>query len=1207
MKAFPKVQLSINLDFLYSVTLLKIACSFKLILDLGDLLSNFLHDLRSEWYDRFDHSSVDATIAVGYYRYWHTVSCHNFIEEGGNPDRSSGNTSKKFQTMVMSSSFGSSAFALMRRFTFSSVLSPNRYALSFNVNCKPIRVNPWSIKGSLRQSLRLLAPYSSLRDKDLQESKDPQVEVILNGDSPLPTRVIKGVVQPLAPTTAKQRLARKNELKARGTLLMDLPDKHQLKFNIHKDAKTLMEAIEKRFDGNYVTKKVQKTLLKQQYENFTGFSFKSLDQIHDRLQNLISQLEILRESLSQEDINLNLKIYEAEVKSSSSGSTSTQNIAFVSSQNTDSTNESVSAIDSVSAASAKVLIYVLPNADDLEEMDLKWQMAMLTMRARRFLHEIGRNLGANGTTLIGFDISKVECYNCYRRGHFSRECRSPKDTRRNVPVETQRRNVPVKTLRLIHWFHNVMVWEAMTGAFKQKKNQPTMPSWHSPPQVLPVLIISLVYDRYQLGEGYYAVPPPYTGTFIPPKPDLDFYNALNVNETVHTAFNVSDSKDKSEVEPTQNDPSFVQPPKHVKTPRPSVKSVEHPILADHLRKDIPKSRGHSNSRNRKACFVCESLTHLIKNYNYYEKKMVQTPARNHAQRGNHQHYSRMTHLNPQRHVVPTVVLTRSKLVPLTAARPITTAVPQPHVTRPRLAKNVVTKSHSPPRRTINLRLSPTHSNFITKLQLLRLTRLMLLRVFKETGVPRKNNMYNVDLMNIVPSGDLTCLFAKATLDESNLWHKRLSHINFKTMNKLVKCNLVRGLPSKILKTIIHVLLVKRTSNIEPLVRPSLSVLSANPYKATKDETSPILKTFITGIENQLSLKVKIIRSENGTEFKNQDLNQFCGMKGIKNPLGKFDGKADEGYLVGYYNTDDDTTFEVKEPEFEVEKPESEVHVSPSSSAKTKKHGDKTKREAKGKSLVELSIRFRNLSEEFKDFFDNSINEVNAASTPVPVVGKISTNNTNTFSDAGPSNTAVSLTHGKSSYVDPSQYPDDPNMPALEDITYSDDEEYVGAEADFTNLETTITVSPIPTTRVHKDHPVTQIIGDLSSATQTKSMTRMVKDQGGLTQINNKDFHTCMFACFLSQEEPKRTQEEGIDYEEVFAPVTRIEDIRLFLAYASFMGFMVYQIDVKSAFLYETIEEEVYVCQPPGFENPDYPDKVYKVVKTLYGLHQPPSA
>nr|GEX75734.1 putative ribonuclease H-like domain-containing protein [Tanacetum cinerariifolium] len=227
------------------------------------------------------------------------------------------------------------------------------------------------------------------------------------------------------------------------------------------------------------------------------------------------------------------------------------------------------------------------------------------------------------------------------------------------------------------------------------------------------------------------------------------------------------------------------------------------------------------------------------------------------------------------------------------------------------------------------------------------------------------------------------------------------------------------------------------------------------------------------------------------------------------------------------------------------------------------------REAKGKSLVKLSTRFKNLSEEFEDFFDNSINAVNAASTSIPAVGQISTNNTNPLSAAGPSNTAVSPTLEKSSYVDHSQYPDDLNMPAFEDITYSDDEEDVGAEADFTNLETTITVSLIPTTGVHKDHHVTQIISDLSLATQIR----------------------------------RRTQEEGIDYEEFFVPVARIEAIRLFLDYASFMGFMVYQMDVKNAFLYVTIEEEVYVCQPLGFEDPDYPDKVYKVVKALYGLHK----
>nr|GFA69221.1 ribonuclease H-like domain-containing protein [Tanacetum cinerariifolium] len=132
--------------------------------------------------------------------------------------------------------------------------------------------------------------------------------------------------------------------------------------------------------------------------------------------------------------------------------------------------------------------------------------------------------------------------------------------------------------------------------------------------------------------------------------------------------------------------------------------------------------------------------------------------------------------------------------------------------------------------------------------------------------------------------------------------------------------------------------------------------------------------------------------------------------------------------------------------FEVKEPESVVCVSLSSYDKTKKHDDMTKREAKGKSPIELSTGVKDLSDDFKEFSNNSTNEVNAASTPVTAVGPNSINSTNTFSVAGPSNNVVSLNFelgGKPLYVDPSQYPNDLDMPTLEDITYSDDEEDVG--------------------------------------------------------------------------------------------------------------------------------------------------------------------
>nr|GFA88769.1 hypothetical protein [Tanacetum cinerariifolium] len=193
------------------------------------------------------------------------------------------------------------------------------------------------------------------------------------------------------------------------------------------------------------------------------------------------------------------------------------------------------------------------------------------------------------------------------------------------------------------------------------------------------------------------------------------------------------------------------------------------------------------------------------------------------------------------------------------------------------------------------------------------------------------------------------------------------------------------------------------------------------------------------------------------------------------------------------------------------------------------------------------------------------------------------------------------------------------------------DEIIRVEADISNMETSILVSPTPTLRIHKDHPKSQIIGPVDTSIQTRHKSKMVEEQSFMATIHQKTdpalLQFCLYSCFLSQVEPKKvsdalqdpswveamlvaqghTQEEGIDYGEVFALVARIEAIRLFLAYASFMGFTVYQMDVKSAFLYGTIDEEVYVMQPLGFHDPVYPAEVYKVEKAMYGLHQAPRA
>nr|GEW41358.1 hypothetical protein [Tanacetum cinerariifolium] len=491
------------------------------------------------------------------------------------------------------------------------------------------------------------------------------------------------------------------------------------------------------------------------------------------------------------------------------------------------------------------------------------------------------------------------------------------------------------------------------------------------------------------------------------------------------------------------------------------------------------------------------------------EKMVQKPVWNYAIRVNHQHSAKMTHPHPNRHVVPTTVLT-SVIQQALKDKGVIDSGCLRHMTRnitylsefKEINEGYVAFGGNPKGGTITgkgkIRTGKLDFDDVYFVKELKFNLFSVSQMcdkkksvlFTDTEcvvlssdfklpdeshmllrVPRENNMYNVNLKNIIPSGYLTCLFAKAAFDESNLWHKRLGYINFKTMSNLVKGNLVRGLPSIVFEN---------------------------------NHTCVVCKK---GKQHRASCKSKPVSS-------------------ISQPLQrspkKLDGKADEGILVGYsvsskafrvFNSRTRNVQETMHINFLENQPnvvgngptrlfdidtltqsmnyqpvvagnqrnhnsenESEVHVSLSNSDKPKKHNEKAKREAKGKS------------------------HVNAASAPVTAVWPNSTDSTNSFNAASPSDNVVSPTFK------------------------IDDEEDVGVEADFSNLERSITVSPIPTTRVHKDHPVTQIISDLTTAPQIRSIAKMVKEQGGLNQINDKDFHACMFTCFISQEEPKRVHQ-----------------------------------------------------------------------------------
>ncbi|GJS75007.1 putative ribonuclease H-like domain-containing protein [Tanacetum coccineum] len=935
-------------------------------------------------------------------------------------------------------------------------------------------------------------------------------------------------------------------------------------------------------------------------------------------------------------------------------------------------------------------------------MDLRWKMAMLTMRARSFLKKTGRKLTVNRNETIGFDKSKVECYNCHKKGHFARECRAPRN-QDNKNKESSRRSVPVETST----YTALVSCDGLGGydwsdqanegpnyalmAYSSSSSNSEVDKFENASKSLNKLIECQIVDNCKKGFGYEkynAVPPPYTGNFMPPIPNLSF---TGLDEFVNKP--VAENR-KSDEEVSKGNPQIDLQDQGVIDSGCSMHMTGNiSYLTNYEEIDGGYVAFGGNFKGGKIIGKCTIKTGNLDFENVY--------------------FVRDLKFN---------LFSVSKMCD---------------------KKNNILFNN-----TKCIVLSPNFKLIDESQVLLR--------------VPRKNNMYSVDLKNIVPKGGLTCLFAKATSDESKLWHRRLGHLNFKTMNKLVKGNLVRGLPSKLFENdqtcvacqkgkqhrascksktensislplhLLHMDLFGPTF-VKSLMKKMYCLVVTDDYSrftwvfflATKDETSGILKSFITGIENLVDHKVKVIRCDNGTEFKNREMNQFCEMKGIlrqfsvartpqqngvaerrnrtlieaartmladsklpttfwaeavntacyvqnrvlvvkphnKTPyelfhgrtptlsfmrpfgcpitilnnidhLGKFDGKAEEGsgpdwlfdidaltrtinyeLIVSCTQSNGFACIKASDNACQARKETELVKdyillplwtVDPPYSQDPKiSHDDGSKPSSDdGKKVDEHPRKDSECNNQEKEDNVNSTNTVNAAGTnEVNVVG------------------------GKTSI----KLPFDPNMPAFEDVSifnFLRNDEDDGAEADMNNLDITIQVSPIPTTIIHKDYPLDQVIRDLKLAKQTRKMSKNLEEHGfeelkkviyalkdpswieamqeellqfklqevcTLVDLPNRKRAIGTKWVFRDKKDEKGivirnkarlvaqgyTQEEGIDYDEVFAPVARIKAIRLFLAYASFKDFVL-------------------------FEDRDFSDRVYKVKKVLYGLHQAPN-
>ncbi|GJT45152.1 putative ribonuclease H-like domain-containing protein [Tanacetum coccineum] len=1130
-------------------------------------------------------------------------------------------------------------------------------------------------------------------------------EVIENGNTTPKTTVVEGVEKIIPPTTVEEKAQKRLEVKTRSTLMMGIPNEHQLKFNCIKDAKLLLEAIEKRFGGNAATKKTQRNILKQQYENFTAPSSETLDQTFDRLQKLVSQVEIFGETLSQEDVNQkllrslssewnthavmwrnkpklktmsmddlynNLKVYEPKVKGTSSSSTSTQNMAFVSSNNSSGTNEAVNTPHGVSTASTQanaanpinvdnlsdVVICAFfasqPSSpqhankdlqqlhlDDLEEMDLRWNRE--SSRRSVTVEKTTSNALILCDGLSGYDWSDhaEEGPTNYALMAYSSLSFDSKVSNDSTCSKSCLETVEVLKSHYEQLLKRFEKSELMVVAYKtgeitirelrkkleiiQKEKdgiQFNVDKSKNASKSLNKIIESQIIDNCKKGLDYNGVPPPLTGNFMPPKPDLSFTGGLE--EFTNEPVVIKPVVENSEAKASEAKPKAVRKNNGALSIEDWVSDCEEEnVFQTKIEKKIAKpsfvkidfvKAKQTNKTDRK---TAKQRVNIVKdkNVNAARPKVVVNTARpkavGNAVKGNNVNADKgvidsgcsmhmtgnMSYLTDYEEVDGEYVAFGGN--PKGGKITGKARTPQQNGVAKRRNRTLIEAA-----RTIlaNSKLPSTFWAEAVNTTCYVQNRVLVVKPHNKTSYELFHGR-TPTLSFMRPFGCHVTILN--TIDHLGKFDGKADEGFFVVYSLNCKAFRVFNSRTRIMEENLHIKFCENTPNTEDSGPDWLFDIDA-----------------LTRIMNYEPIVA-------GTQS-----NGFAGTKANDNAgqARKEIEPVKDYILLPLWPAD---------PPFSQDPKSSQDEGSKPSSDDEKKVDEDLRKDSE-------SI------DQEKDVNVNSTNNVNAASTnKVNVVG------------------------GKTSI----ELPDDPNMPALEDISIFDlsiDNEDVGAEADMNNLDTTIQVSPIPTIRIHKDHPLNQVIGDLQSATQTRNMSKNLEEHGFVSTIqqrtNHKDLQNCLFACFLSQEEPKKvihalkdpswieamqeellqfklqevwtlvdlpngkraigtkwvfrnkkdergivirnkarlvaqgyTQEEGIDYDEVFAPVARIEAIRLFLAYASFKDFVVYQMDVKSAFLYGKIEEEVYVCQPPGFEDPDFPDRVYKVEKALYGLHQAPRA
>ncbi|GJT46764.1 putative ribonuclease H-like domain-containing protein [Tanacetum coccineum] len=991
------------------------------------------------------------------------------------------------------------------------------------------------------------------------------------------------------PITADEKTQKKNDVKARSMLLMAHLNEHLLIFNQYKDAKTFFAAIQIRFDEDL-----------------------NLNFLRSLPSEWNTQVVVWRNKpnldiMSFDDLYNNFKIVKQEVKgtTNSSSSSSSQNMAFVSSPRSTSEVNTAYGVstDNIQVSTTSTQDFEQIHEDDLEEIYLKWQLVLLSMRTRRFFHKTGRKITINGSDTAGYDRSKVECFNCHNFGHFARECRGP----RNQGNRSRNQDISRRTINVEEISSKAMLAIDEAGfdwSYMADDEVPTNMS------------LMAFSDSEPEFEGY----GPKTSKSINEdtcnevreSPDAPLVEELVSNDKLENFDHLQANCNYHQRERVVSGNNYKRVNYNYSAQKANLGAQRNMVPRAVLKKTglrtLNTARPVNTAHPKTTVYSARPMSHFSKSAQSTVKRPYQIRTtltnKNFSQKVN----TAKGKLYTGRPKVVNTARPNRAVVNAVRANQVNAVKASACWGHPQKEDQGYVDSGCSRHMTGNMSYLSDFKEFdggyvtfgggvkvgrITGKETLKTGKLDFEDVyfvkelqfnlfsvsqmcdkknsvfFTDTGcfvlspdfkltdesqvlhkVTRKNNMYSVDMKNIVPKESLTCLVAKATLDESMLWHRRL---------------------------------------------------------ASKDETSGILKSFITQIENLVDKKVKIIRCDNGTEFKNrvmtdsklpttfwaEAINTTCYVQNkvlVVKPhnktlyelfrgrtpslrfmrpfvchvtilntldhLGKFNGKSDDGFFVGYslnskafrvYNI---RTRKVKEnlhvrflddkpiiagdgPKwlFDIDVIIEAMHYVPVVAGTNSNDFVGTKESiGTGQSNKETgSSQDYILMPLWKDGSkpENSSPDVNTTGSNINTAS-INTCSLN-INTASPTVITAPL---EAKHAD-----------------FFRDE----TELDISNISTTYQVPSTPITRIHKDHSLDNVIGDVLSSVQTRRMTKTTNEQGFISAVykgkTHEDLHTCLFACFLSQEEAK-----------MIAKALRFEDL-------------------------------------------DYLDKVYKVVKALYGLHQ----